>query len=194
LKAAWDRDDAFMAVARVAWPDDVFRATRGEGYRRNAARSRLKLRHEGFRSAEQMAAGAERDRDSAAVGLAEASEYIRHLLGSLKGAGAEIARLRARVRVEAEDVVERGVRREHVVAWLQSNGWEPSADGGWNGATGPFTVWRPIQRDGRGVSVHERDSIDATVDAVQTLADRFNRPGLDILDEIAAMTLATEGS
>jgi len=53
-KAEWECDKAFMNIARVAWPNDVRTAQAGPaGYgpdysKRQAARSRLKLRWEGF--------------------------------------------------------------------------------------------------------------------------------------------------
>jgi len=61
-RAPWERDAAFMAVAAVAWPDDFAEATRpsrdhGKSYnQRNAARSRMNLRWQGYRHTEQVEA------------------------------------------------------------------------------------------------------------------------------------------
>jgi hypothetical protein len=54
-RAEWEHDEAFVAIARVAWPDDIAAATR-QAHGRAVARSRLKLRHEGYRSADHVEA------------------------------------------------------------------------------------------------------------------------------------------
>jgi hypothetical protein len=60
-RAPWERDVAFMSVAAVAWPDDFAEATRPSKHdygktanQRNAARSRLNLRWQGYRHVEQV--------------------------------------------------------------------------------------------------------------------------------------------
>lgn len=56
-KEKWDRDADFMAIAKVAWPDEFELATtRVSGYgkeysRRAAARDRMRLRFEGYQHA-----------------------------------------------------------------------------------------------------------------------------------------------
>ena len=103
---------------------------------------------------------------------------------------AEVARLRARVRVEAEDVEWAGVTRAHVEAWLCANGWSPSSrETGWNSHHGTSAMWRAVDRDERGVSLYERGMIP---ESVNTIAYHFKRPGLDILDEMAAMQLESD--
>jgi hypothetical protein len=103
----------------------------------------------------------------------------------------EALRLRARVRVEAEDVERAGVTRLHVDAWLRANGWTPTTETGWKGFSDGTTTgtqtWRPAPYDPRGVSVEDRERLVGTADNVRTMAYHFNRPGLDILDEMAAM-------
>jgi hypothetical protein len=90
---------------------------------------------------------------------------------------AEVIRLRARVRVEAEDVVRARVKRAHVEAWLAANGWETlTHEDGWLSFVAP---------DGPHVDVHLRDWSSAQ--AVGALARLTRRAGLDILDEMAAM-------
>lgn len=61
MRAPWEKDNVFMAVAAVAWPDDFAEATRPSrgdygktANQRNAARSRLNLRWQGFRHTEQV--------------------------------------------------------------------------------------------------------------------------------------------
>jgi hypothetical protein len=61
MRAPWEKDAVFMAVAAVAWPDDFVEATRPSkrdydktANQRNAARSRLNLRWQGFRHTEQV--------------------------------------------------------------------------------------------------------------------------------------------
>jgi hypothetical protein len=60
MRAPWERDETFMAVAAVAWPDDCATALRKgsygpEGSARQAARTRMKHRWEGYRHTEQVA-------------------------------------------------------------------------------------------------------------------------------------------
>lgn len=58
----WDRDESFMAIATVAWPEELKTATEetqrsyGKEYsNKQAARQRMRLRWEGFRNAEIVA-------------------------------------------------------------------------------------------------------------------------------------------
>jgi hypothetical protein len=44
--AAWERDEAFLALALALWPDDCEGASIG----RESNRQRLRLRYEGFRA------------------------------------------------------------------------------------------------------------------------------------------------
>ena len=106
------------------------------------------------------------------------------LLADRNRLAAEVARLRARVRVEAGDVQRVGVTRAHVEAWLRANGWAPSPrEGTAVGAHGRGVMWRAIERDERGVELYERGMLP---EAINTMAYHFKRAGLDILDEMAA--------
>lgn len=99
----------------------------------------------------------------------------------------EVARLRARVRVEAGDVERAGVTRAHVEAWLRANGWAPSPrEGTVFGPNGRGSMWRAIERDARGVELYERGMLHESINAA---AYHFQRPGLDILDEMADQAL-----
>ena len=52
-RADWEMDSAFMAVALVAWPQDVALARHSQRIAEQAsARRRMKLRQEGYRSAD----------------------------------------------------------------------------------------------------------------------------------------------
>jgi hypothetical protein len=116
------------------------------------------------------------------------SNRVERLLGCIEMLKTEVARLRSRVRVEADDVERIGVTRVQLVAWLGANGWAPSAnERGWCSALGNRQLWRCVPRDGRGVDVHCVGSPFAIACSVRTLASHFGRPGLDILDEMAAI-------
>jgi hypothetical protein len=97
---------------------------------------------------------------------------------------AEIARLRARVRVEAEDVERAGVTWAHVTNWLSARDWAPTRGRGlaYNDG-GTFCHWKSARGH---VSVFENESPGCVAAAVCTLAGLYRRPGLDILDEMAA--------
>lgn len=89
----------------------------------------------------------------------------------------EVARLRARVRVEAEDVERLGLTRVHVEAWLAaSTDWKRIDDGSHE----PGSIWRrkdyPIVCPGWGLLM-----------AVHTIAGDRLGGAIDILDEMAAM-------
>jgi hypothetical protein len=116
---------------------------------------------------------------------AEAAKLVRRARLADIATVDEVARLRARVRVEAQDVDRLGVTRAHVEAWLRANEWAPSPrETGGTGAHGSSAMWRAVPRDQRGVSLYERGMIP---EAVNTIAYHFNRTALDILDEMAEM-------
>jgi hypothetical protein len=97
---------------------------------------------------------------------------------------AEVARLRARVSVEAEDVERVGLTQAHVEAWLLANGWRKTKREYSDGTTN----W--IRGDG-GYSVLACSDADVIAHVAQTAALIHERPGLTILDEMAAMLIAT---
>jgi hypothetical protein len=128
-----------------------------------------------------------------------ALRYASHSIPAIRDRGpceaigvlsAEVARLRARVRVEAEDVGRAGVTRAHVEAWLRASGWAQSAtEDGWHSEWGRSAIWRIAPYDPRGVQVYETDDREAIVRAVRSVAHHFDKPGLDILEEMAAMAV-----
>jgi hypothetical protein len=96
-------------------------------------------------------------------------------------ATAEIARLRARVRVEAADIDRSGVTRAHAEAWLRANPrWESRPNGLW--------IWKP-SNGGSFTTLTDDKRPDELAYAVQWFASREQRPGLDILNEMAEMQL-----
>jgi hypothetical protein len=101
----------------------------------------------------------------------------------MKEAEADVTRLRARVRVEAEDVERAGVTKAHVEAWLRANGWgAPTRDKyGWTSAES--------ETGGEPVDLWRTDGSTPLALTVCFIADDIQRPGLDILDEMAAMPL-----
>jgi hypothetical protein len=122
---------------------------------------------------------AERERDEARAEKAAAWQAHAREWTRAEGLRAEVARLRARIRVEAEDVVRARVTRAHDEAWLAANGWETlTHEDGWLSFVAP---------DGPHVDVHLRDWSSAQ--AVGALARLTRRAGLDILDEMAAVPL-----
>jgi hypothetical protein len=93
---------------------------------------------------------------------------------------AEVARLRARVRVEADDVERLGLTRAHVEAWLRMNPrWESSTSGAWH--------WKPAN-GGVFTTLSDGKRSDELADDVHWLAKREQRSGLDILEEMATTT------
>jgi hypothetical protein len=109
------------------------------------------------------------------------------VVAAAERAAAEVTRLRARVRIEAEDLTRLGVTRAHVEAWLRVHGWARSD----NGSIACRSVWR---RDPSGFVV-VTDSISESAQIINALARVHRRPGLDILDEMAAMEVTDgEGS
>jgi hypothetical protein len=104
---------------------------------------------------------------------------------------AEVARLRARVRVEAEDVERAGAMWGRVVSWLLANGWEQQKGRGLaHHAGGSFVHWkRKVQRwvAADVVCVYEHEHGESIANTVNSLARHHGRPGLDILDEMAAI-------
>lgn len=94
-------------------------------------------------------------------------------------ARAEVTRLRSRVRIEAEDVERAGVTRTHVESWLLANlRWEPLGNRRWS--------WKPAN-GGAFTSLSDGNHRGMLADDVHWIAQREQRPGLDILDEMAAM-------
>jgi hypothetical protein len=87
----------------------------------------------------------------------------------------EVARLRARVRVEAEDVERVGVTRAKVRAWLLVHDL----------LSEPHTV-QGERWAGYGY-LHHSDRTKDIANAIANRARQLGRPGLDILDEMAAM-------
>lgn len=85
--------------------------------------------------------------DNAAIAEHALTTAVEALRARAENAESEIARLRARVRVEAEDVERAGVTRVHVEAWLAANGWTTTAhtDGRLT-----FTLVRPRSEVGGG--------------------------------------------
>lgn len=115
---------------------------------------------------------------------------VEALRADLLSAREEIARLRARVRVEAADVERAGVTRAHVEAWLRANGWQPSSGIMAKTSEGPFTNWQiGAGRDQRWVSVF--DSATRIAQVIGSVADVHGRVHLDILDEMAAIEVQT---
>jgi hypothetical protein len=105
---------------------------------------------------------------------------LEALLADFDRLVAEIARLRARVRVEAEDVDRAGVTHERCDAYLAANGWTKTDDGGWGPA-----VWE--RNDGRLLADIAFGWENYVAECIQDLAELAERPGLDILDEMAAV-------
>lgn len=103
----------------------------------------------------------------------------------------EIERLRARVRVEAEDVERAGITRAHVEAWLTANNWAPSKGHGSVPQEGRFSNWA-TKPSRECVSVFEDHNPARIAHAICTLARHYKRPGLDILDEMAAWRCPSE--
>jgi hypothetical protein len=97
---------------------------------------------------------------------------------------AEVTSLRARVRVEAEDVERLGVTRAHVVAWLCEHGWAMAPTFGWS------AVARLTRPDAKRHILVTSDTSAAIAVAVNSAAYWTpRRPSLDVLDEMAAMPL-----
>jgi hypothetical protein len=94
---------------------------------------------------------------------------------------AEVARLRARVHVEAADVELVGLTQAHGEAWLVANGWRKT-ECQYSDET---THW--IRGDG-GYLVLACSDTDVMAMTVRTLELVHKRSGLDILDEMAATT------
>jgi hypothetical protein len=90
-------------------------------------------------------------------------------------ARSEVARLRARVRVESEDVERAGVTLSKVRAWLLDH--DLLAE--------PNTMWGD-RWAGYGY-LHHSDRSKDIANAIGNLVRGVRRPGLDILDEMAAM-------
>lgn len=113
------------------------------------------------------------------------------LLEAVQAKLAEATRLRARVRVEAEDVERAGVTHEHAEAWLTAQNWvcERGQDGSLVCERGDAAIliadtipWR------EHASI--ADGINALVRHYSTGIPELHKCGLDILDEMAAMPLA----
>lgn len=103
-------------------------------------------------------------------------------------AEAEVARLRARVQVEAEDVEQAGVTEAQVEAWLAANGWAFMRESGgerlWE--LGDVGVW--VVHD-TGIDETERSFIAFVIGRIVNRVHGLHKCGLDILDEMAAIPL-----
>lgn len=106
----------------------------------------------------------------------------------------EVARLRARVRVEAEDVERAGVTPAKCDAYMQSQGWEKMDEGGW----APATWERDADLTKRPMKA--RDEILADIafgwdnyvaECIDGIVAHGDRCGLDILDEMAALEVGS---
>jgi hypothetical protein len=107
---------------------------------------------------------------------------------------AEVTRLRARVRVQAEDVERVGVTPTKAEAWLESKGWAGTRTRDsarlWE-ISGAF-VW--IQHDAKD-AWYEREALVTAITGIASYYRRRRVPGLcglDILDEMAAMQVEPE--
>jgi hypothetical protein len=137
-------------------------------------------------------AEAERERDEARADVADQREKADARVDRLADEWrtesirlqAGVTRLRARVRVEAEDVERAGVTRAHIEAWLRANRrWEAGQNGVWH--------WKP-SNGGAFTTLSNGARSDELADDVHWLAQREQRPGLDLLDEMAAMRVEPE--
>jgi hypothetical protein len=111
----------------------------------------------------------------------------RELLALVDAQAAEIRLLRARVRVEAADVERVGVAIAHVDAWLRANGWTPTTTFGYS------AVARWTRPDHKRAILATSATAEAIAVAVCSAADWARHrgcPGLDILDEMAAMEVS----
>jgi hypothetical protein len=86
----------------------------------------------------------------------------------------------ARVRVEAEDIERVGVTRHQIEAWLHANRWRNSRRTYSDGTS----HW--LYGDG-GTNVLACSDVAQTVHTFGVLVYIHRRPGLDILDEMAAL-------
>jgi hypothetical protein len=94
------------------------------------------------------------------------------VMHSLREARAEVARLRTRVRVEAEDVERAGVTWAHVEPWLRANGWVKVELGYWRSSA---------------LMNYDFGPGETAVDTTNKMAAHYHRAALDILDEMAAI-------
>ena len=92
-------------------------------------------------------------------------------------ARAEVARLRARVRVDAEDVERAGVTRSNVAAWLDASPAWARDDGG--------SGWEH-KETGCILTIATNVADEYIADRIRWIAKYARRPELDILDEMAA--------
>jgi hypothetical protein len=109
----------------------------------------------------------------------------------LRQVRAEVARLRSRARVEAEDVERAGVTWRHVEAWLRDKGWTtPRVD-----AYGWVTSWASLNLEQHDLARADRSEAERVAQAVDYLSDALtpSRPGFDIVEEMAAIELAEVG-
>lgn len=123
--------------------------------------------------------------------FAQADAEIAALRSELDAARAEVARLRARVDVCEQDVDEADIGdlcsiedSPKIVSWMRANGFEHEGRGDhrtrgiWYGDRFVLDSWNP-----------RADDI-----VVNALAHAVGRPPLDVLDEMAAVLLSTDGS
>jgi hypothetical protein len=156
LDCTWTSWTRFNPDPWVVWADHETARANAAGAARDEARAEV-----------------EEQREKAAARVERLTDEWRTETVRLQ---AEVTRLRARVRVEADDVERAGVTRAQVEAWLaEQNHWRQVATG----------VWKHSAWGGHQTKVP--DVVDAW--CVNQIAECSRRPPLDILDEMAAMPL-----
>jgi hypothetical protein len=163
LDCTWTSWTRFNPDPWVVWADHETARANAAGAARDEARAEV-----------------EEQREKAAARVERLTDEWRTETVRLQ---AEVTRLRARVRVEADDVERAGVTRAHVEAWLSANGWETlTHEDGWLSFVAP---------SGPHVDVHLRDGWSSAW-VINSLAGLVRRPRLDMLDEMAAMPRESE--
>jgi hypothetical protein len=105
--------------------------------------------------------------------------WVRELLAHADFWEAEAKRLRPRVQVQADDAERAGVTWRHVKAWLVGAGWTARYQ-----AAGQ--AFRPEPDAWTKVIIGD---VGGPARAINTIADHVKRIPLDVLDEIAALTV-----
>jgi hypothetical protein len=123
------------------------------------------------------------------LGQLDAADRLHsQILAERDAARVEVARLRARVRVDASDIERTGVSRAHVEAWLRSHGWtEVDTDYAWVAYADPACSSADVCA---AVDVWRKTGYTAVERSIWNIGDHTGRPELDILDEMAAMVVA----